>query len=774
ARTRNLVVFDDSVITVKKVNGKRVTAEAFAIGPAGPVERKPTPAFENEETELRWIEARKGVRNQETWLRRMADRAQHIRDGFSRHFIDLPNLPRFSQAREQLRKIEAAPQASKEEVVRTLRRITKGMTRADVDLFTRKVVLDDLSFEVDQQHQLPFGFTPATVRSELARLDALIANRPDIREKLALRKSLSNRIANDMVAAGVLHKEQIKNPAYYRHQVLDYARAQVVYAKGPGKKLKTPHWARRMGSQLDINANLLEAEFEWMQKALTDIAVAKAITWFKQSIYNERQQTIDNAKAHNQRLVDKVLERDIRNNGFTSNGRETSPLDQEWRKFKQRVAFGLKTVRDALDAGLMRDVPFEFQSTAQHLLSETQGETSLFPFLAWILDNDKPGSMGAAMAFKAINQRKGWIRANLGEKYADPIQLDNLVKRGFSPPNHVTWQPDEGKLLFTAKTIPEHVVDRMLDMIAEEGAGEALSATDLKGALESVRSMLAVGGPKYQMILPEEVAKALDSINDQHADGLFDTLAAVPLSWWKRWVLINPRRVLKYNLNNLSGDLDAVIAGNPKAIKRMPQAIKELYQVMIQGKTPSARYREAVERGVFDSGLTIQEIPDINYMSEFEALIGGPSIKEPGRLLGRPLMKIWRGLQRYTWFRENWLRYSAYLDYVDRLEAGESMQSIGYGAAHRPMVDAIDDHKDRAALLARELVGDYGAISEYGKGIRRKVIPFYSWLEINTKRYWRLGGNAWDQGVGQGFRTTGMIGASLGVRTTAYLTLRMA
>ncbi|KKL67092.1 hypothetical protein LCGC14_2138460, partial [marine sediment metagenome] len=32
---------------------------------------------------------------------------------------------------------------------------------------------------------------------------------------------------------------------------------------------------------------------------------------------------------------------------------------------------------------------------------------------------------------------------------------------------------------------------------------------------------------------------------------------------------------------------------------------------------------------------------------------------------------------------------------------------------------------------------------------------------------------AWDQGIGQGFRATGLIGASIGVRTSAYLTMRM-
>jgi len=745
--------------------------EAFALRPGDfdPKRASEAVAFDKEESEKRWQEARKGVRAQ---ARPVKEWFRHIGQGFARHFIHLPNEPRFSPAREQLRKIEAAPQAAKEEALRVISKITKGMNAKDLDLFTRKVVLEDLSYEVEREHQLPFGFSPADVETELAKVNAAL--RPELRERVQLRDGLVKHVAAELVRSGVLNKEQIKNPAYYRHQVLDYARAQLLMAKTPGKKLKAPHWARRMGSQLDINANLLEAEFEWLQKALTDVAVADTIEWFKNSDYNVRDEVIDSARAHNQKLVNRLLARDLKNNGFMKNGRETSPINEEWIRFKQRIAIGLKKVREALDGGEVTDIPREFSNTVDALLYEESSEVSLFPLLSWMIDNDKPGAMGAAMAFKAINQRKAWIRAQLGDRYADPMHLDDLVKRGFAPDDHSTWQPDEGRLLFTAKTIPEHVLDRLMDRIAEDGAGP-ISAEELRGALESVRSLLAVGGPKYQMVLPDELTKTFNSLRDEDADSIIEAVFAKPLALWKRWVLINPRRVLKYNLNNLSGDLDAVIAGNPKAVKKLPQAIRELWQVMIKGKTPSVRYREAVERGVFDSGLTIQEIPDINYMSEFENLINPPSpIRQPVRFIGSKLMKVWRNLQRFTWFRENWLRYAAYLNYVERLEGGESMSSIGYGAGKRGMVDEITDHKDRAALLARELVGDYGAISHFGKGLRRKVIPFYSWLEINTKRYWRFGINAWDQGIAQGFRTTGVLGASLGIRTTAYLTLRMA
>jgi predicted RNA methylase len=766
--------------------------EAFSLEDAKPAKRKPTfnptvaakilrgpvPTFSDPKTEARWREARKGLASVNTWLSHMKDGAETLRNGFTRHWIHLPNEPKFSPAREQLRVLEAAPQASKDQVVRVLTQITEGMTAEDLDLFTRKVVLEDLKFEVLQEHELPFGLTPESQPEELERVDAALATRPDLLRKLAERKTIVDLVADDMVRYGVLHKEQIKNPAYYRHQVLDYARLQKKYARGAGQALRSPHWAKRKGSRLDINANLLEAEFEWMQKALTDIAIARTITWFKESQYNVRDSVRANAKAHNARLVDKLLADDLQARGWVDkNGNDTSPLTEEWKSFKGRIAVAFQKISEAIENGTLDGIPREFDDVVASLLDpEAPSEGSIFPFLAWIIDHDKPAAAWAASAFKAVNQRKAWVRNHLGDKYADPMRLDELVDRGFAPEGYRTWQPDEGNLLFTAKTLPQHVIDKMLKKIAAQSAGH-FTAEELTQAFESVQSMLAVGGPKYQLVIPEELADTLANLKDTHAEGLVDFLAAKPLGAWKIWTLISPRRWFKYNFNNLSGDLDAVIAGAPRVLKKLPAAIGELYDVMLKGKTPSQNYRDAVERGVFDSGLTVQEIPDINYLSEFRHLVD----QSLARKALEPFAKLWRGSRLSTQFRENWMRYAAYLDYLERLEAGESMRSIGYGAANKAMVDEINEDefgpdwkKAKAALLARELVGDYGAISHFGKGIRRTIMPFYSWTEINLKRYWRLSSNAWDQGAGHGFRTAGIIGATLGLRTTSYLFLRMA
>jgi hypothetical protein len=139
----------------------------------------------------------------------------------------------------------------------------------------------------------------------------------------------------------------------------------------------------------------------------------------------------------------------------------------------------------------------------------------------------------------------------LGRNFIDPTDAEGLVKR-LAPEGYATWSPDDARLLFTVKTMPEHAIDAMLEKI---DAAPGVNGDDIRAMIENVRSALAFGGMRYAMILPDEVASTLNQLRREDFNGLIDAVAEKPLKLWKQWVLINPRRVLKYNLNNLSGDL---------------------------------------------------------------------------------------------------------------------------------------------------------------------------------------------------------------------------
>ena len=744
------------------------------VGANAMVKAKQSVTFDNSETEARFQKAKDGVASTVTLKERVAEFLDTAWNGLSRHWIALPNLPKYAALQQKLRAIESAPQAAKERTVRMLEDIVKDFTPADLDLFTRKVILDDLSWDAANDRDLPFGLTPATVAIEKAKVDTVLQADPEQKVwKAAMKRKLANRvIANELVAAGVLEAEQMKNPAYYRHQVLEYARAEqkrAATASGTGSRLRSPRWAKRMGSTLDINANLLEAEFDWLNKALTDIPVAKTIEWIKRSEHNILDSLKTEAKESNKAGVDAALVKaqdDVANSLDPDEVARAAALIDEEKSFRQGIAMGFDVVRQAIESNQLKP-PAQFENVADNIVTgRSNAGDPPFAFLSWILDSNEAGSMGAAMILKAIGQRRAWTQKLLGREFIDPNDAEELVKR-LAPEGYRTWQPDEGKLLFTAKTLPEHAIDRMIEKL---DAPDGIDAAEFRATLEKTRNALLVGGDRYQMILPEEVADTLSNLRRVDLEGLYDFLIQAPVRAWKRWVLINPRRFIKYNINNLTGDLDAILAGNPRSLRHVGAAAKELAAVMRGKQRPSERYQEAVARGVFDSGISIQEIPDLHAFAPFERF--AQDGRRMDKLAMLPLRKAWNALQGATQWRENIFRYSAYLDYVERLESGEKQASIGYGASIPKMVDAVSDKKDRAALLARDLIGDYGAISHFGGGLRKTIIPFWSWMEINTRRYWRLTSNAYSQGVGKGIATGTLLGAAKGVRASTWMAVR--
>jgi N12 class adenine-specific DNA methylase len=130
--------------------------------------------------EERWNDAAKGIGDGPGMFTKMNLAAQRIGQALSRHWINLPNVPKYAELQQELRKLEAAPQAAKERAVRHLRQVLKGLTREDMDLFTRKVVTDDLAWEADSDHELPFGFTPETLADARRKIDEELQKKPEV------------------------------------------------------------------------------------------------------------------------------------------------------------------------------------------------------------------------------------------------------------------------------------------------------------------------------------------------------------------------------------------------------------------------------------------------------------------------------------------------------------------------------------------------------------------------------------------------------------------
>ena len=340
-----------------------------------------------------------------------------------------------------------------------------------------------------------------------------------------------------------------------------------------------------------------------------------------------------------------------------------------------------------------------------------------------------------------------------------------------------TWQPDSGRILYTVRTLPERVADVVVEHVGDVAEAWAKHVHEklnddpnaarppawikdrqmIQMVQRQLRSSLAIGGPRYQMVLPEEIADTLDNYRDSELEGILDTWATWFTSAWKKWVLINPAGVFLYNFRNLSGDLDHVVANfGPRFKEFKPtfvDSIKELYAVQYKGAQQGSTYQAARALGVIDSGFALNEVLD--QQREFDDVIPKLDVAGQGWQMAK---KAWREMAKATGFRENIMRYMVFqhvLEYIDRkgwwslqdeevtpARIKQMIKDLGglAGLDHDALMQ-IGDWLELAAHISRETLGDYGNISQSGKFVRSTLYPFFSWKEINLRFYFRVGKN---------------------------------
>ena len=779
-------------------------------------ESRPEAGESRRRAEERFKERQKGLRaSGPSMVERAKEAWENFREDWVRTYRDLPRKPLFADAHEWLRSLQAAPSVASGEAVRHLTELTEGLDADRLDLMTRKVFMDDFYDDIREGMAVPFWSSSDDLMASYREVNRALEGDRELASRVRKRQVYVRRVARRMVDAGVLSPESLKRRNYIKHQVIEYAQ---MIRSSRVRGVRKPKWAKRMGTTLEINTNLLEAESAWLMKALVDIQMAKVITQIAESSqYNHRGELKKAIREHNKPLVDQLVVEEFRE-ALRLAGVDRSPADaietpadiqkfldenskdldlknlktpirNQLRGFRKNIGAGFGKLRATLDKA---DVPSHLEAEYT-LLMDTERvtestEDSAFPLVVWVAQNLDGEAAGAAYRIlAAVTARRQFLKDQLGEKY---ILADNMEKAlkairrggGTEWEGFKSWQPDPGRHMFTALTIPEHVFDRMRSKLAEvfEDSGMAgmFPAGEVAAMMDRIKEQRVVGRPKFEMVLPVELAATLDSFGSKDSDYYATVeLYEKSIRAWKQWTLINPRRYFKYNTQNTSGDLDGVIAAFPKALKwkYLEPAFLELWDVTVRNGTPSAVFQEAAERGVLDGGWSISEVYDVQ--NDIEGLLVKPGLSQ------RTLRKIWKFLAKSTTFRENFLRYAMYLAVREEIQTArrenpgrlneDLMPLVGYGAGRIDQVNAITSDADRAAYISRESLGDYSAISVLGQKLRKWVIPFWSWQEINAKRYYRIGSNivATQKGFGRA-ASLAALGAKVGTRAALWLTWR--
>jgi len=171
----------------------------------------------------------------------------------------------------------------------------------------------------------------------------------------------------------------------------------------------------------------------------------------------------------------------------------------------------------------------------------------------------------------------------------------------------------------------------------------------------------------------------------------------------------------------------------------LPEAVKEL----IKGDRKNNKdLEDAYKYRVIGTGITEKEISEMSY----DKVMKNITLKQ----ILNPIAwgkKYLETVGRINAMRENSLRYAMFKNFLERFRNGE--RNI-YGASDRQSIDNLPDDTQKAARLARDLMGDYGNVSALGEYIAKYHIPFYRWMEINMPRYYRMLKNAPFEGGYQG------------------------
>ena len=691
----------------------------------------------------------------------------------------------YTQVANVLRIQQEVPENSARRGMQVLQVVVGGMQPKHYETFTMALIMDDMVKDMDNgllsgTEELPFGFTPEEARSYRDRLQELVDKTPVVKDALRRRQAFQVRLKKALVNADLLPEEVLADDRYFHHQVLEYraleALGEAYHGMGTSSKdvrLHKKGWQiARKGSIRDYNTDYLQSEIEVISQALAQLETKATM---------ERLKGLTDATPGLKVLARSMnLERlyELEAKRLT----EMNPKDKPWTPvdvmeeadplapFRAEVSKGLNWLGNMAKKGTLSygaagqdftdvvETLKEWQEAQAQEKAEAKEDdrppvpipfpfedigSRFWAFLSHLTKTGEPGSAAAATIFKAITSRNKFIKEYLGRDFKNAADV--------KPDDHVVWKPAPGSTWYRAWTLTDRLVNAVQEGKSVIGPEEAAK----------FRQILA-RGKDAEWIIPADIAKTLDGYDVILEDHKLSKASRAIMNSWKKWILINPYRVVKYNVNNMSGDMDIAIAYSPKIVSHyLPKATRDLWQDFKHKEMPKELRREidrAFTLGVLGSGWSIQEVTDVgNHLAfdkHMEALRGDrPNL----------IKRAWRNLAAYTTYRENMLRLAAYRYFLDRIKAGDKV----YGASNKKEIDGITDPEEKAAKLSRELIGDYGNISHAGQWLRRHIIPFYAWMEINAPRYVRLFKNLPNEGgkAGRGARVAGSLGVRLGWKT---------
>jgi hypothetical protein len=742
-----------------------------------PSERPTVEVFADPKVEARVQAAGKPEEEVGGIRKRLEEANEHMKQLF-RTYEFLPR-DKYGALIFQMKVLEKARGTSSAKAMTDLYGMIGKMDVPTFETFRKAILVDDLMETVEMfeeqgeaiPEELAFGFTPELLRSEKARFTSLVEDNPELSAAMMRRQQVWDNIKADymraMRAAGVDVEGKLARKAYFRHRVLLQKQIEERIA---GRKVQTPagrsFLKRRKASALamDYRTNFIETEFQVMTQIMTDTKMADFVSWVRDNV-DIRADLEREAKSRNVAIALEYFENlaDMQSSKLGPGPRITGEsLFKQTLNRKQAMA--VEELMKLAANGKLPDTPErKFRNVIDRLAEahfakkhdEEDGVLGigsdipgLINYAAWVLRQNQPSaaSRSSATLFKGIREKREAIKRIAGDRY---VEWDDLMPKGYQE-----YQPDPRGIYYTAYTIPEQIALKLM----EEGA-EAIGLT-----ADQLTKVIAVGGQRRTMVLPDEVVQQFRKMAETKPRNEALELVKDSMRAWKAYMLMSATRFVSYTLRNTTGDFDSMLSGLPKAVlpkvpAAMTQAAKEVGAYMLPlalGNITEAkmtpRLREFHEFGGFESTLQAQEIGAPEVPKQIKALSDwetqkppeGPlkaAIKSPVRAVAWQMRKAGEA----NAFREATMRYAVYNLMVDHMKANKGLPTE-YGASVPAEVQSLGTVQERAYRMSNDLMGAYDEISVGGRAIRQYVIPFWSYQELNFRRYARILQNAAREG----------------------------
>lgn len=240
---------------------------------------------------------------------------------------------------------------------------------------------------------------------------------------------------------------------------------------------------------------------------------------------------------------------------------------------------------------------------------------------------------------------------------------------------------------------------------------------------------------------------------------------------WKKWQLESPRRFFKYNVKNMAGDTDALLMIHPSGILKLKKSFTELTDLYKNGKI-SKQLSEYANFGGLSTSLSTVELGDLPSLPHFTFYESESNV---GKLAINKFRRIVQGIDKFTEWREQLLRYSDYMQRVEELSKSPNGLPKDYGASKMEEIKSIKTINGRAFKLQNDALGAYNDVTPMSQGMSKNIAPFFRFVEVNNKRFFRLAMNTFKTDTD----TTMKVGESMankfahGAKVTSYAALRI-